>query len=789
MKDPGAGIRLESFLGHMIRAMTLLLIVGTLVGVALLANQWRIGDLTLRHPLVRSWLIAIFALCGHLVAGACLRAGNRRAAAWYFYLTSLITSAASAQAHPYTASFTYAFMTMMLLASMPHVSRRDLQRMGAISLFVIGVTTSIDVLINGWPALTSMELIVRALIISVVVAGGVLMFRGLNHSLADGERERLAAQAAVEASQEQLQRHNTYLSTLSDISMALMHSQPTQTLLELIATQLSSLVQSEHVHIELLAPDGESLRTVYAMGEFSRVTAVDALSTTRKGEGLSGLVWNKGQLMVVDDYSTWPGRRPDVDHTIKSIASVPLLRDGTVFGTISIAMTDPARKIGAGERDVLNRFAQISSLALDNARLQEAARNAEAVLQQRVEERTSELNRLLAITNNLASSLDMDVLMGTLFDELAHIVPYDSGAIFMATSQDSMTVLHYRGPIHPEFSSVTTWPISHHHAEVFATRRPLFIGNVMGDEPAAVAFRDLGEALKLDRANTHIVSWIGVPIVSKDAVIGLLALDSSQPHAFTEQHAILAWGVAQQAGMAFENARLHTHSVQAAASAERSRLARDLHDSVSQAVFSMALGARTMQELAVIAPERVLEPLPHVISMAEAALTEMRALIFELRPESLQEEGLLAALRKHMASLRARHGLQVIERFCEIEPSIDIALKEALYRISLEAMHNTVKHARAKSMTVRLHDDDVLLLAIEDDGIGFDPSVVPPGHYGLKTMRERVAPYGGSVQIQSQPGAGTRVIASVPKHAQVLARHGAPAQTVPAAEGAVPVMA
>jgi signal transduction histidine kinase len=196
-----------------------------------------------------------------------------------------------------------------------------------------------------------------------------------------------------------------------------------------------------------------------------------------------------------------------------------------------------------------------------------------------------------------------------------------------------------------------------------------------------------------------------------------------------------------------------------------------------------------MQELAVIAPERVLEPLPHVISMAEAALTEMRALIFELRPESLQEEGLLAALRKHMASLRARHGLQVIEHFCEIEPSIDIALKEALYRISLEAMHNTVKHARAKSMTVRLHDDDVLLLAIEDDGIGFDPSVIPPGHYGLKTMRERVAPYGGSVQIQSQPGAGTRVMASVPKHAQVPARHVAPVLPVPAAAGAEPVIA
>jgi signal transduction histidine kinase len=764
MKDPEAGIRLDSFLSLMIRAMVWLLTAAVMIGFVLIVSEAVTGKIDLQDPLIRSWLIAVLSLAGQSSARSRLRAGDMHTAAKRFYVTSLVTSAASALAHPYAASLTYAFMTMMLLASMPHIGRRDLRTLSALSLAAIGVTTLIDTVTNGWPVLTPIELAVRVVVVSAVGTGGLLMFRALNQSLNDGERERLAAQTAVQASQAQLQRHNTYLSALSDISMALMHRQSTTTLLELIATQLSSLAQTGHVQIKLLAPDGEIMRTAFAMGAFANAAGADVLAATRRGEGISGIVWDKRELVVVDDYSTWSGRRPEVDDVIKSIAAVPLLRDGTVFGTISIALTDSARKIGADERDVLNRFAQIASLALDNARLQEAAQNTEAVLQHRVNERTSELNRLLAITNNLSSSLDMDVLMGKLFDELAHIVPYDSGAIFMATSPDSMTVLYYRGPVHPGFSRVATWPISHHHAEVFETRAPLFIGNVMSDEPAAVAFRDLGKVLHLDRTNSHIVSWIGVPIMSKDTVIGLLALDSSRPNAFTEQHAMLTWGVAQQAGLAIENARLHAQSVQAAATAERSRLARDLHDSVSQAVFSMALGTRTMQELAVIAPERVLEPLPHVVSMAEAALTEMRALIFELRPESLQEEGLLAALRKHIASLRARHGLQVIEDFCEIEPVIDIALKESLYRISLEAMHNAVKHARAKRVTVRLRDDGgVLILAIEDDGIGFDPCLIPPGHYGLKTMRERVVPYGGSVSVHSQPGAGTQVVTSIPK--------------------------
>lgn len=177
----------------------------------------------------------------------------------------------------------------------------------------------------------------------------------------------------------------------------------------------------------------------------------------------------------------------------------------------------------------------------------------------------------------------------------------------------------------------------------------------------------------------------------------------------------------------------------------------------------MALGARTMEHLVVSDPWRVLEPFPHVVSLAEAALTEIRALIFELRPESLQEEGLLAALRKNAAALEKRHGLVVRQDFCADEPDIDLGLKEAFYRIGLEAMHNAVKHARASHIDLSLHTcGSALCLTIEDNGIGFDASNVPSGHFGLKTMSERVVQYNGSIEVDSTPGAGTRIKVSVP---------------------------
>ncbi|MCB0173085.1 MAG: sensor histidine kinase, partial [Anaerolineae bacterium] len=194
---------------------------------------------------------------------------------------------------------------------------------------------------------------------------------------------------------------------------------------------------------------------------------------------------------------------------------------------------------------------------------------------------------------------------------------------------------------------------------------------------------------------------------------------------------------------------------------ERRHLARELHDSVSQALYGIALGTRTARMLLDRDPTKLAEPLDYIMNLAEAGLTEMRALIFELRPEILESEGLVGALSKQAEALRVRHKLQVETNFGP-EPAVPLPCKEAFYRIAQEATHNVVKHAKAERIILSLQNGEGLILEIDDDGQGFDPDQTFAGHLGLRSMRERIEKLGGSFELQSEPGRGTTVRICLP---------------------------
>jgi signal transduction histidine kinase len=147
----------------------------------------------------------------------------------------------------------------------------------------------------------------------------------------------------------------------------------------------------------------------------------------------------------------------------------------------------------------------------------------------------------------------------------------------------------------------------------------------------------------------------------------------------------------------------------------------------------------------------------YILSLAEAGLSETRALIFELRPESLESEGLVAAIEKQVAATGARYGLS-IQADLSGEPDIPLKTKEALYRIAQEALNNVVKHARASAVRLALAiDDGRVQLSVEDNGVGFDPGGDFAGHLGLRSMAERARNSGGDLRITSEPGKGARV--------------------------------
>ncbi len=205
-----------------------------------------------------------------------------------------------------------------------------------------------------------------------------------------------------------------------------------------------------------------------------------------------------------------------------------------------------------------------------------------------------------------------------------------------------------------------------------------------------------------------------------------------------------------------------TAEAETAGEKERSRLARELHDSVSQALYGIALGAKTLRKKAEQqGGTDLLEPADYILTLAEGGLAEMRALLLGLRPEELEEQGLRLALARLGDGLTARHQIEVRARL-QREPQLTLDQKVALYRIAQEATHNTIKHAQASLIEIRLSSaEGWVTLEVTDNGRGFEPQGEFPGHLGLKSMQERAALLGGTCVVESGP-AGTRVQARMP---------------------------
>jgi signal transduction histidine kinase len=228
----------------------------------------------------------------------------------------------------------------------------------------------------------------------------------------------------------------------------------------------------------------------------------------------------------------------------------------------------------------------------------------------------------------------------------------------------------------------------------------------------------------------------------------------------------LAAIVSERRRAALELAESHRREGERAA-LERQRIARDLHDSVSQSLFSTTLHVRTAQRALeqeqLNASGPVGEELGEIGQLTRGALAEMRALILELRPGALAEEGLVAALSKQAAALSAREGLVIEVDGPDARLPLGPEVEEQLYRLGQEALANVVKHARASSATVRIAaNDDIVTIEVHDDGRGFDPAAVGPEHFGLRSMRGRVADLGGRLEITSTPGGGTVLRVEVP---------------------------
>jgi signal transduction histidine kinase len=258
------------------------------------------------------------------------------------------------------------------------------------------------------------------------------------------------------------------------------------------------------------------------------------------------------------------------------------------------------------------------------------------------------------------------------------------------------------------------------------------------------------------------------PMAVRGEVIGVLAGMYREGHGPTESDIAFLTAMADQAGVVIDNARLVAEYQANAALEERHRLARELHDSVSDSLFSLTLQACAVERLyeaGEAADERVTRGLREIHSLTQSALAEMRALVLQVRSGGPHQAGLVTALKEHAEALSSRAGLTVSVAATSDWPDISESLATDVFRIVQEALQNVVKHAGASLVVVDMEcprqQPNALHVRVKDDGAGFDPSAAFDGHLGLITMRERAERHGGSLAISSRPGL-TEVSVAIP---------------------------
>ncbi|MEU8268769.1 GAF domain-containing sensor histidine kinase [Sphaerisporangium sp. NPDC049002] len=259
-------------------------------------------------------------------------------------------------------------------------------------------------------------------------------------------------------------------------------------------------------------------------------------------------------------------------------------------------------------------------------------------------------------------------------------------------------------------------------------------------------------------AHPVLKDFIGVPIRDADQVLGIVFLsDKRAPGGFTEEDQDLLTLFAAHAAIAITNARLYERGRELTIVEERNRMARELHDAVTQKLFSLRLTAQAAASLVASDPRRAMTEIDRVQRLAGEALAELRAVIVELRPAELDRHGLAETLRKHVALLDRLYPVTISftsTPFCDLPPATEVAV----LRVAQEALHNALRHANASSIEVCLQTEGSRLrLEVSDDGEGFEVETPTTRGLGLLSMRDRAEAAGGSLLVSSEPGAGTTV--------------------------------
>lgn len=537
-------------------------------------------------------------------------------------------------------------------------------------------------------------------------------------------------------------------------------------LLKSIVEWAVELLRADAGEIYLWSQEKDELRLSISYGFIESYMGV----TLKPEEGMAGKVFQSGEPMIVDDYHAWEGRAAAFESAppFVTVLEVPMKWQKQPIGVLAIDADARRRTFDQDDVRLATLFANVAAVAIENARLYEELQDQTAklkhTLEQKVAQRTAELaHRALQletgaqVSREITSVLDIDELLTRVVETISEAFGYYNVLIFLVDREANRLVLRAAsGKMGRQLQS----------QGMYLEIGPGSLNGQAAQTNEAVMVNDVSQEPRylVDELLPDTRAEMVIPLRIGDRLLGTLDVQSDKVNAFSQEDMLVIQSLGDQVAIAIENARLYDRSHELAVFEERHRLARELHDSVTQSLFSLDLHARAIATYLKRDPRQAEAQVQQLRQITHDTLQEMRSLIFDLRPSALEDIGLVAALRRQIDRLHRPDGPElVLHATDERRPPAEV--EQGLFRIAQEALRNAIKHAGARRIAVTLTmEPEWVTLCVTDDGRGFDPTSLPTNRraFGLIGMRERTELLNGSFEIVSRPGGGTWVQVRVP---------------------------
>jgi len=467
-----------------------------------------------------------------------------------------------------------------------------------------------------------------------------------------------------------------------------------------------------------------------------------------RGRGILGVLIRDAKPLRLHDLAHDPRSVgfPPGHPPMHSFLGVPIVLRGVAYGNLYLTEKRSGEDFTDEDEDLVTLLAGQAAVAIENARLYEAATRW-----------SRQLQSLNEVGNALATETDLDKLLDLVVRRLRELLEARVVALALPSGAEELRFAAAAGEGAEDVLGTTVSRSGSKSGAVLERRRGERIDSVI-DDPEV--HQELSR-----RIGARTGMW--VPLIARDRVIGVLEIHDKEglDARFSHDDFRLAETFATRAAVAVELsqrvARDAVRRVVQAQELERRRLARELHDETGQALTSILLGLKPLEDALVDHPAHA--ALGGLREQVVSALQDVRRLAVELRPAVLDDFGLVPALERLTDAFAEQSNIRVDFHSALGELRLPGEVETALYRVVQESLTNILKHANAHNVSVSLaRRESGVAAVIEDDGSGFDQRVVREDGIGLIGMRERLALIDGRLEVESRPGAGTTVVAEVP---------------------------